>query len=77
MSDRLNKLYSFKTHPYHGKDLKKLKKEDLELIENFIKENDHLSKDDFAEKANRWGLDQQNRPKNHVILWSFIFQSNC
>ena len=77
MSQRLEKFHSFKTHPYHGKDFKKLTKIDLVIIEDFILKNDSLSKDDFAEKANRWGLDQTNRPKNHVVLWSFIFQSNC
>ena len=38
-------------------------------------ENNHLSKDDFSLKVNRWGLDQP-RSKHHTDMWALVSQSN-
>ena len=59
----------------HSKLLKRLATKDVNLCIEFIKTNDHLSKDDFAIKVNRWYLDEE-KPKRYSDMWALVLQSN-
>lgn len=72
---RLERFESFASHPMHGKIMQRLKKEERRLCVEFITQHDHLDSDKFAERVNRWMLDQP-KPKNFPIMWALVLQSN-
>jgi hypothetical protein len=69
---RLSKFEQMKLHPMHGNLYRKLSEKEREQCRDFIRQNDHLDRDDFAEKANRWMLDQA-RPKRYSDMWALVF----
>lgn len=74
--DRIKAFHSFKTHVVLGKLYAKLTKKEIELCEQFIIENEKLNQNDFAEKCNRWMMDDRTRPKRHTDMWALVFQTN-
>lgn len=77
MSYRLSKLESFKTHPWHARQMKKLKADELAAVVEFIKTNDGLDRDQYALKVNRWMVtDGAPRFKNHSLMWAMASQVN-
>lgn len=73
MSNRLDKLESFKDHLVQGKLYRKLTKEELQLCRDFILANDGLDKNAFQAKCNRWMLDGI-KPRNHTTMWALVTQ---
>ncbi len=68
---RKERFESYKTHPWLHKAYKKLKKDDLELIFKFIKDNEQLDNASFEFKINRLFLDCE-RPKNFSIILELL-----
>lgn len=62
MSARLAKFERLKTHAWHGRTMRKLKRKQIEEIESFIRAHDHLDFNAFAGAVNRWGLDSPEKP---------------
>ena len=77
MSARLKRLEEFKEHAWHGKQMKKLKTDELKAIVDFIRANDDLDRDQYALKVNRWMVtDGAPRFKNHSLMWAMASQVN-
>lgn len=75
MSHRLNKFQSFETHPWLKKTYKKLTIVGKVVCENFIKENEHLDKNEFESEVNRMFL-ETNRPKDFGIILELLSCAN-
>lgn len=75
MSKRIQNFNQMKSHAVLGKLFKKLTKDELKQTENFILENDHLDKNEYAIKCNRWFLDKK-APKHHSDMWAIVLQAN-
>ncbi len=79
MTKRIKNLHAFSNqmrwHPI-GKLLKRMTTEERIACLDFIIENDTLSKDDFAFKANRWFLDNPNKPKHYTEMVDVVTQCN-
>lgn len=75
MSKRLENFNKMKSHAVLGKLFKGLNKIELEMVETFIKENDHLDKNQYAFNCNRWMLDKTT-PKRFSAMWAIVSQSN-
>lgn len=73
--NRMEKFHSFKDHVMHGKLMTRLSAKELKQCEDFIRENDALDSNQFAEKTNRWLLDQP-KPKNYSTMWALVLQCN-
>jgi hypothetical protein len=58
-----------------GRDLKKLKPDEIAACEQFIRDHEHLSFGDYALKCNRWMLDQP-KPKRYSLMWALVMQAN-
>lgn len=52
--ERLKKLEELKSHPWYKKQFSKLRKQDVSLMEDFIKENNQEDRDTFELKVNRF-----------------------
>lgn len=76
MTPRMKMLESFKTHPMHYKLFKKLNAAQIEECVQFIKENDHLNRDEFAFKVNRWHLGSNTPMKIRSVQWALVSQTN-
>jgi phage-related protein len=73
---RLEAFNSFVECPVNCKILERLSwGERLECVE-FIKQNDELDLNMFAEKVNRWYLDQPHKPKHLTDMWALVLQAN-
>lgn len=72
---RKQNLEALKSHPYLGKLFSKITKVELLMIETFVSENEHLDKNDYTSKANRWYLDKK-APKNFSAMWAIVTQLN-
>ena len=70
-SKRLEAFLALKDHPWHGRELARLKKAERTECEQFILDHDHLDPEKFQETLNRWKLDRE-RPKNHSLMWGLI-----
>lgn len=75
MSKRIQNFNNMKSHPMLGKLFKKLTKSELEQLETFIKENDHLDVNQYAFVCNRWMLDKP-KPRRFTDMWSIALQVN-
>lgn len=75
-TERLNKFYNFKNDGWYGRLWPKLRKEGVEYIENFIRENGSLNRDDFQFKVNRLFLWDENKPKSWKFILEFLTISN-
>jgi len=76
-NSRLDNFLKLKDHAMIGKDFKKLTALEVGECVHFINENEGLDSNKYAEKANRWKLDQpEARSKNYTIMWSLLIQSN-
>lgn len=73
---RFQKLQSFRTHPMFGSYFKRLSKTDLEEVEQFVREREHLSTHQYALEANRFKLDQPKNMKVYSLQWALISQAN-
>lgn len=79
MSQRIANFRSFKNHLIIGQCFKALSQNEIDLCEQFIMENDHLDKNEFALKVNRWMVDNpKNRPsqKKASAMWALVCQAN-
>jgi hypothetical protein len=55
---RLEKFATLENHPWYGKQYKKLPHKWILICKMVIEQNDHLSRDEFAEMINRWLMDK-------------------
>ena len=55
---------------------KTLKAGEIDLVEKFISDHENLSKDDFAIEANRWFLDNEQKPKNLSAMVELLISFN-
>lgn len=62
-------------HIFHAKEYARLKQVEREMCLQFIRDNDNLDFNAFAEKTNRWLLDRP-KPKNYSIMWALVLQAN-
>lgn len=69
---RLKTFESLGNHLWYSKIVKKLKVEDKKFCLQFLKENAHLDKNDYAHKVNRLFIDQDNKPKNATLIWEVL-----
>jgi hypothetical protein len=70
---RLEKFMMLKTDHFHSKDFKRLSREQVDIMGEFILENDHLNYNEFAEKVNRLGLYYDwAKQKNMTSVWSLL-----
>jgi hypothetical protein len=72
-SKRLAALEEMKTRYPHAKRFAQLSKKEVTILYDFVKENDHLAKDDFMLKVSRHFLGDPNKPKN----WGIIDELLC
>lgn len=72
---RLEKFESFKDHAMHCKIFKKLTKDERAQCINFINESEHLDKNEFAFKVNRWLVGAKDKPKHATEMWALVSQS--
>lgn len=73
---RIEIFNELKNHAWLGKQYKKLTKNDIKLATVFIKEKNHLSKNDFELAVNRMFLDNSNKPKNWKIISELLCCTN-
>jgi len=72
---RAIKFTSYASHPWLHKAYKKLKKDDIQLAQEFIERNDSLSKGEFELKINRMFLDR-DKPKNAAVIMELLTCAN-
>lgn len=72
---RAIKFTSYASHPWLNKAYKKLKKDDIQLAQEFIERNDSLSKGEFELKINRMFLDR-DKPKNAAVIMELLTCAN-
>lgn len=72
MKNRLEKYDNFRAHPWFSRLFVKLKQADDSFCLDFIKQNEHLSKDDFEKKVNRVFIDKSDKPKNWKIILEIL-----
>lgn len=77
--NRLDRFHTLRHHVIIGACFRALGKKEIQMCEAFITENEHLSDNDFAHKANRWFLDvpADQRPSTHKVsaMWALVAQS--
>ena len=66
--------YSIKG-PYQKKLFEKLKKNEIQLIKDFILQNESIPREDFERLLNRFFL-HKNRPKNWAIILEILSDIN-
>lgn len=76
MSIRLEKLKSFKTHPWFKKLYVKLSNRDLKFMHETLIQFDHLSKDEYEFKINRLFLDVKDKPRYWKEIQELLANSN-
>lgn len=69
---RLQKFQDLKHDFMLSKVMAKLNKMELELCVKFITDNEELDKNEFCAKANRWYLDDPNKPKRLTDMWAIV-----
>lgn len=62
-------------HPMLGRQIKKLNNFELGLACGILYETESLNDDDFASKVLRLWLDNDNKPKNWVIIEELLIAS--
>lgn len=55
---------------------KKLKKDDIKIIKNFIDDNIDTDKNSFELKLNRFFLDKKDKPKNWLLILEILSNHN-
>ena len=66
--ERLKAYNNLMVHTYYRHQIAKLKKNEHEIIKEFIDYNRHLDRDMFVHKVNRMFLLTQNLPKNLALI---------
>ena len=74
--DRHELFFTLKKHPLFGRVYIKLTAIEIGMCARFIVDNDTCSKDEFAFRANRWFLDDPDKPTNHSIMWELVTIAN-
>ncbi len=69
-------FFELADHAWHGREFKRLKKEERISCVAFIQENDALDVQAFEYAANRWFLDKPDRPKNWTMMWGLVTAAN-
>ena len=72
---RIDEFKKLSSHAYYGKSIKKLKAIDFGIIYQFISENDHLDKNDFASAVNRMFINNE-KPKNFTMIMELLDVTN-
>lgn len=74
--NRLQRFHSLESHPFLGKEFKRMTVSEKTFCINFIDQNENLNDDQFIEKANRVGLGGELAAfKNKTIIWGLLIQS--
>jgi len=74
--NRLQLWKSLFAHPVFASAMRKLRKPEVALCEEFITKHDHLGYADFNFHASRWMLDDANKPKNHNTMYAMVMAAN-
>lgn len=75
MSKRIETFRSYAKHIVHAKVMAQLSHKDIADCLKFIQDNDHLDRNGFALKVNRWLIDQP-KPKRYSAMWALVSQCN-
>lgn len=70
---RAANLIRLSAHPINSKLFSKLTQAELDFVTGFVKDNEHLNKNEYMAKANRLFIDGI-KPKNHVDMWAILTQ---
>lgn len=73
---RIDQFKNLANHAYYGKSIKKLKSVDFDIIYQFISENDHFNKNDFASAVNRMFINRE-KPKNFTLIMELLDVTNA
>jgi len=73
--NRRAKFLAMSEHPMFSKLIRRLSKVEYGECLQFIDANDALDANRFAEKVNRWKLDQP-KTKRHSDMWALVMQTN-
>lgn len=57
---------------FYGDKYRSLKKESSELLHIFMERNWHINKNDFEFKANRYFIDQKEKPKDWKMICELL-----
>lgn len=71
---RIERFQSFQSHPMHGRDIRRLSKLELKIVEEFLEALSESTDDEFMLAANRFQLDMP-KSKNYSIMWSLLIQT--
>lgn len=73
---RLDFFFELKDHPWFARLVKRLNNWELEYCVAYMRENAHMSKNEFAFQCNRMGMGDDNKPKNWPIMWELMTVAN-
>lgn len=74
--NRINTFLDFSKHVMHAGNYQKLNARERQFCIDFIKENEPLDKAAYNAKVSRLFLDEPNKPKNHLLIYSLLLESN-
>lgn len=73
---RTQRFLNFKNHPWLGRQMKKLRKEEFEFCVDYLEKTSEKTDDQFAHDVNRLGLNGELKEfKNQSLIWSMLSQS--
>ncbi len=76
IEDRESRFLSYSDKgPYQNKLFSKLKGNEIKIIDEFLTENKHLSREDFEKTLNRYFLHKE-RTKNWAIILEILSDIN-
>lgn len=70
---RQQNLIKLSAHPINSKLFSKLTQSELDFVIGFVKDNEHLDRNEYMAKANRLFIDGQ-KPKHHTDMWAILTQ---
>jgi hypothetical protein len=70
LENRMNIIDELFKHPYLGKSFKKLKTDDMALINNWVRDNIKLNGDELQLSSVRMFMDKSDKPKR----WTSIME---
>lgn len=76
MSIRLQKLESFKTHPWFKKIYKRLGNRDCAFMLETLNKLDHLTRDEYEMRINRLFLDVKDKPRHWKEIQELLANTN-
>lgn len=76
MTTRIENFKKLYKHPYLKKMVSKLNEKEIQFCTDFLLENQNLTRDEFAFKVNRIGLNHElDSFKNKTLIWDCLINS--